>query len=78
MYNKNRDRLLEIIQDMDDFAKMKNIDYLPLYILGGSGCIIAGYLDRGTTDFDLLDIRYSSEMGRLLRILRKQIYWICI
>jgi hypothetical protein len=71
MYNKNRDRLLEIIQDMDDFAKMKNIDYPPVYILGGSGCIIAGYLDRGTTDFDLLDMGYSSEMGRLLRILEK-------
>jgi hypothetical protein len=71
MYNKNRDRLLEIIQDMDDFAKMKNIDYPPFYILGGSGCIIAGYLDRGTTDFDLLDMGYSSEMGRLLRILEK-------
>ena len=31
---------------------LKGIDYSPIYLLGGSGCIIGGYLSRATTDFD--------------------------
>ena len=41
---------------IDDFAKLRKIDYPPIYLLGGSACIIAGYLDRATTDIDLLDM----------------------
>lgn len=69
--NKNREILSQILKDMEDFAEMKNIDYPPMYLLGGSGCIIGGYLDRATTDFDLLDMEYSSNVGSLLRILGK-------
>lgn len=69
MYNKNKEILMELIGDMDFFAKMKNIKYPPIYLLGGSGCIIAGYLDRATTDIDLLDMGYGASMGRLFRIL---------
>ncbi len=71
MESNNREKLLEMLQDMEDFSKMKDLDYPPIYLLGGSGCIIAGYFDRGTTDFDLLDMEYSANMGRLLRILEK-------
>lgn len=68
MQNKNREILLEILQDMDDFAKMKSIDYPPIYLLGGSGCIVAGYLDRATTDIDFLDMGYTASIGRLFRL----------
>ncbi|RCX20116.1 hypothetical protein DFR58_102186 [Anaerobacterium chartisolvens] len=69
MENKSRDILIQILRDMDDFAEMKGIDYPPIYLLGGSGCIVGEYLSRATTDFDLLDMEYASSMGRLLRIL---------
>jgi len=68
---KNKKILYEILQDVEDFANMKNIDYPPIYLLGGSGCIIAGYLDRATTDIDLLDLDYDASVGRLLRIMEK-------
>ncbi|NMB97647.1 MAG: hypothetical protein GYA02_13730 [Clostridiaceae bacterium] len=68
---KNRKILYEILQDVEDFAKLKNINYPPIYLLGGSACIIAGYLDRATTDIDLLDMNYDASMGRLLRIMEK-------
>ena len=67
--SKSRDILFQILKDLDDFAKMKNLEYPPIYLLGGSGCIIAGYLNRATTDFDLLDMEYDASFGRLLRIL---------
>ncbi|MCT4617873.1 MAG: DUF6036 family nucleotidyltransferase [Marinisporobacter sp.] len=69
MKNKNREILFEILQDMEDFAYMKNIEYPPIYLLGGSGCIVAGYLDRATTDVDFLDMDYQANVGRLFRIL---------
>ena len=69
--NKNKEILTQILRDMEDFSQMKGLDYPPIYLLGGSGCIIAGYLDRATTDFDLLDMEYNANVGRLLRILDK-------
>jgi hypothetical protein len=68
---KNKEILTGILQDVDDFAKLKGIDYPPIYLLGGSACIIAGYLDRATTDIDLLDMGYEASMGKLLRIMEK-------
>ena len=67
--NKTKEILTQILRDMDDFAQMKGINYPPIYLLGGSGCIIADYLNRATTDLDLLDMEYDASMGRLLRIL---------
>src|SRR5690348_10988898 len=54
---------------MEDFSRMKGIEYPPIYLLGGSGCIIGEYLSRATTDFDLLDMEYDASTGKLLRIL---------
>ncbi|MDD5603761.1 MAG: DUF6036 family nucleotidyltransferase [Eubacteriales bacterium] len=71
MNRKTRDILMQILDDMDSFAAMKDLKYPPLYLLGGSGCIIAGYLDRATTDMDLLDMDYTAGIGRLFRILEK-------
>ena len=67
--SKSKDILFQILKDMDDFAAMKGLDYPPIYLLGGSGCIIAGFLNRATTDIDLLDMEYEASFGRLLRIL---------
>ncbi|MFZ5354335.1 MAG: hypothetical protein ACOZCL_16660 [Bacillota bacterium] len=64
MQNKNREILMEILRDMEDFASMKNIEYPPVYLLGGSRCIIAGYFDRATTDIVFLDMGYTAAIGR--------------
>ncbi len=57
------------LQDMEDFAMLKQLDCPPIYLLGGSACIIEGYLDRATRDVDILDLEYSAQVGRLFRIL---------
>ncbi len=67
--SKNKEILNQLLMDMEDFAKLKNIDYPPIYLLGGSGCILSGYLTRATTDIDILDMDYDARAGRLLRIL---------
>ena len=66
---QNKEIILGLLQDMQDFAKMKNIQCEPIYLLGGSGCILMNYLNRGTTDIDFIDLDYSANMGRLFRIL---------
>lgn len=37
---KNRELLIELLQDADDFATLKKVNCLPIYFLGGSGCIL--------------------------------------
>lgn len=69
MYTKNRDILLELLQDMEDFARMKNEKCPPIYLLGGASCIIGGYIERATLDIDLLDMNYSAKAGKLFRML---------
>ncbi|MEG1635942.1 MAG: DUF6036 family nucleotidyltransferase [Cellulosilyticaceae bacterium] len=65
----DKQALIEALQDMEDFALLKKLDCPPIYLLGGSACIIEGYLDRATRDIDILDLEYSSQIGRLLRVL---------
>lgn len=68
---KDRDILLTYLHDMEDFAIMKDISCSPIYLLGGSGCILGNYFDRSTTDFDLIDTGYPSSTGRLLKMLER-------
>jgi len=68
---RNRDIILELLQDAEDFAKLKNIECPPIYFLGGSGCIMGEYFDRATTDINFLDINYSSSVGKIFRLFEK-------
>ena len=61
--------LIESLNDLASFSKMKDIQCPPLYLLGGSACIIQGYLDRATRDIDILDLDYPANVGRLFKIL---------
>lgn len=65
----DKQALILALQDMEDFAMLKELDCPPIYMLGGSACIIEGYLERATRDIDILDLEYSAQMGRLFRIL---------
>ena len=64
-----RDELMSALYDMETMSKVFDIEPFDLYLLGGSGCIIAGYLDRATRDFDIIDMEYSSSLGRVLKLL---------
>jgi len=66
---KNKDILLEHLHDMDEFAKLKGISCPPIYLIGGSALILGDYIDRATTDFDLIDTEYPASAGRLFRML---------
>lgn len=66
---KNKDILLELLHDADDFANFKKINCLPIYFLGGSACILGDYLERGTLDFDFVDLNYDSSAGKIFRLL---------
>jgi hypothetical protein len=65
---KNRDILMELLQDANDFAKMKQIECPPIYLMGGSGCILGNYLERATTDIDLIDMGYLASVGKVFRL----------
>lgn len=65
----NQKALLEALHDMDDFIGMKRAACPPVFLLGGSGCILGGYLERATTDFDMVDMDYPAHVGRYFRLL---------
>jgi hypothetical protein len=65
---KNRELLLELIKDADDFATFKNIKCPPIYLLGGSGCILGNYLNRATFDLDFIDVNYEASAGKVFRL----------
>ena len=43
MNSKNRELLMELLKDADDYAEFKKIECPPIYLLGGSGCRITSY-----------------------------------
>ena len=67
--NLEREGILELIKDMDEYAGFKKIDMPPIYLMGGSGSIICGYINRATRDIDLLDLGYPAKTGTLFRLL---------
>jgi|SRR5690554_2501990 len=42
---------------------------LEFYFAGGSACILAGYTDRATRDFDFVDRGYNSKLSKVLKLL---------
>ncbi len=68
MNSKNRELLMELLKDADDYAEFKKIECPPIYLLGGSGCILGGYLERATLDIDFVDINYSASAGKVFRL----------
>ena len=65
---KNKELLLELLHDADDFALIKKVNCPPIYILGGSGCILGGYLQRATLDIDFIDLNYDASVGKIFRL----------
>ncbi|MBP7177331.1 MAG: hypothetical protein KBA53_14090 [Thermoclostridium sp.] len=65
----NADALKQILKDMDTVAKALGVEPFSIYFLGGSACILGGYSDRMTRDFDFVDLDYPAHYGRVLRYL---------
>ena len=42
---------------------------LEFYFAGGSACVLAGYIDRATRDFDFVDRGYPSQLAKVLKLL---------
>ncbi|AZT91333.1 hypothetical protein ELD05_12340 [Caldicellulosiruptor changbaiensis] len=64
-----REALFNLLKDAEKIAKVLQIRPFSLYLLGGSACILGEYLDRATRDFDILDLNYPSQVGKVLRFL---------
>lgn len=65
-----KNRLEQNIFDMEKVAQLFDIEPFSIYLLGGSACILGGYTDRGTRDFDFIDLDYPSELGKVFVHLR--------
>ena len=63
-------QLEDKILDMEKVAKIFDIEPFDIYILGGAACILGGYTERATRDFDFIDLDYSSKLGRIFVQLR--------
>ena len=68
---KDSEQLKNDLKFIDDIVGYILPDYkIDLYLAGGSACILAGYLDRATNDFDIIDIGYTSTIGKILNYLQ--------
>ena len=65
-----RNNLENRILDMEKVAKTFGIEPFDIYLLGGSACILGGYTDRATRDFDFIDLNYPSKLGKVFVQLR--------
>ena len=68
---KNHEDLLNDLKFVDSVAGYMLPDsQLEFYLAGGSACVLAGYLERATKDFDLIDVGYGSTTGKILNYLQ--------
>ena len=65
-----RKELENKIYEMEQVAKLFNVEPFDIYFLGGSACVLGGYTERATRDFDFVDIEYSSHLGKVFVQLR--------
>ncbi len=62
--------LVETIKDAEKVAKAFDIEPFPIYLLGGSACILGEYNDRATIDIDFIDLNYAAYIGKVFSIFR--------
>lgn len=58
------------IFDMEKVAKVFDIEPFDIFFLGGAACILGGYTQRATRDFDFIDLDYPPKLGRAFVQLR--------
>jgi len=67
----SREKIIEMLQDLEKATEAFNIPPFDIYLMGGSACLLAGYHDRGTRDFDLVDLHYAPGIAKVLVFLRE-------
>lgn len=65
-----KDEMENIIYDMEKVARLFAIEPFDIYLLGGAACILGGYTERATMDFDFVNLEYSSRLGRVFAMMR--------
>lgn len=63
--------LEKMISEMELVTKAFGLESFDIYFLGGSACILGGYSERATKDFDFIDLDYSSKLGKVFALLRE-------
>lgn len=67
---KSRD---ELLFDLSLVDKLVGVTFgktdLKFYFAGGSACVMAGYIDRATRDFDFIDIGYPANLSKVFKLL---------
>jgi len=44
--------LYAILLELDEYVGFKKVILPSIYLLGGTACVLGGYIERATTDFD--------------------------
>lgn len=63
-------QLEDRIKNMEEVSKVFDIEPFDIYFLGGAACILGGYTERATRDFDFIDLDYSAKLGKVFVQLR--------
>jgi len=64
------DEMVNTVHEMEQIARLFNIEPFPIYFMGGSACLLGRYTERATKDFDFIDLEYSAKLGRVFVHLR--------
>lgn len=68
--SRNLDDLLFDLKLVDNLvgSSFEKAD-MSFYFAGGSACILAGWIDRTTRDFDFVDLGYAAKLSKVLKLL---------
>ena len=62
--------MMNTVREMEQIARLFNIEPFPVYFMGGSACLLGRYTERATRDFDFVDLDYSAKLGKVFAHLR--------
>lgn len=65
-----RDKLLEVIHEMEEVTKLFKLEPFDIYIIGGGACVLGKYTTRATLDVDFVDLGYPAKYGKVFVMLR--------
>lgn len=65
-----KDKLIEVLHEMEEVTKLFNLEPFNIYIIGGSACVLGEYTTRATLDIDFVDLGYPAKYGKVFSLLR--------
>jgi hypothetical protein len=64
-----KEQLETALSDMETLTLALGMEPFEIYLLGGSGCILAGFLSRATRDIYFIELDYDSRLERVFKLL---------